>query len=442
MHYKYWCFVAIRAIINEIAGGTAPNFGRVKPKDEKSFKARKKVLEYCVKKSLGGPHEHEDFEPYEHDHPVVTVFRNPNANDVAYDLWAYHTLFLCLTGEAHWWVMRNEYDVPVEIWVIPTHWMRLMTDYNGQPSRWYVQSPWGHAMDIPYDEVVNFYDHSPLNRYEGWAVNQGVSEWIDTYEAKTRMQLAIFKNGAIPAFHVSLGEAYADPDEQFLARFYSKWLARFQGEDNSGKPLITGADVTVTAIEGSRPAEALMAGIQTEEAIRDMVLSAYGVPKGVVGIDPTNDTSAYAPQRQFTRFTINPRLHYMGQVIQEKVVKRTRGCEDGVCFWDDRVPNDQELIEAQIASDWDRGAITAQEIRALRGRDEYPLGGENPFVNGVEMEWVKKQERKPTELEDKFAKAMAEGGGSTGGFGVPSMSRFNSSRLNGKPLRTISNGKH
>lgn len=392
-HYRYWAFVAIRAIINEIAGGDPPNLGWVKQKQDAGMKR--------VRKALGGPKEHEEFEPFPHDHPLQRVFRNPNGPDVAFDLWAYHTLFLELMGVSHWWIIRNDFGVPVEIWVIPPHWAQLMSDSSGMPAGYYVQSPWGYSRFVPFDDVVTFYSHSPLSRYEGWAASQAVSEWIDTYEAKTRMQLAVFKNGAIPAFHVQLGEAYADPDEQFLARFYSRWFNRFQGEDKSGLPLVTGPDIKIAGIEGHRPTEALFAAMQTEDQIRDMTLAAYNVPKGVVGVEPLNDTSAYAPQRAFCRFKINPMLKYMGEVIQEKVVKPTPGCEDCVAFWDDRIPNDVEMEERKLDADMKDGSLSPNEKRKIRGREPYPLGGNNPFVEREEQPWVDEvKEPQPPPFEE------------------------------------------
>jgi hypothetical protein len=315
-----------------------------------------------------------------------------------------------LTGTAYWWVVRNTFNVPVEIWVVPTHWVRPLTDGDGSMKSYFVQSPWGMSMEIPASEIVSFYEHSPLNRWEGHAVSQAVSEWIDVYESLTRMRLATFKNGAVPALHVMLGDSYADPDEAFLARFYARWMAKFQGENRSGMPLITGSDVEVKAIDGHRPADALAATIQSEEQIRDIVLAAYGVPKGVVGIEPVNDTSAYAPQRQFCRFTINPKLTYMGQVITEKIVKPTPGCNDGIAYWEDRVVDDMELTERQIAADLATGVRTVNEVRLLRGLPPYPHGGDDPTVNGNTVPWQTGKSPVDSELVTAFNKALDDEG--------------------------------
>lgn len=380
-HYRYWAFVAIKAWIRQIAGGSPPNFGQIVPK-QKTEKAVRKGFRHAVNKAMGGPREHEEFKPYDADHPISRVFSNPNGPDVAYDLWAYHTLFKLLCGSAHWWVLKNDFGVPVEIWVIPTHWMRMVTGNDGEPLGYLVQSPWGQVQTIPYEDVVSFYDHSPLNRWEGNAVSQAIAEWLDVYESLTRTRLATFKNGAVPMFHVALGEAYSDPDDAFLARFYSKWFARFQGENNAGKPLITGADVEVKPI-GVAPTE--IGFEQSEDQLRDMILAAYGVPPAVVNQKDMTYGSVKASLASFFTFSINPDLVYTAQVITEKILKPVD--PHGVCFWDERVVDDPELLEREIAQDIGIGAVTPNEVRALRGRAAYPHGGDDPLLQGAPVPW-------------------------------------------------------
>ncbi len=394
--YRHWVFVAINAWIREIAGGEGPMIGSV----------RKRTGNKAVRKSLGGPKSHQEFEPYDEDHPLVRLFSNPNGPDVAYDLWANHTLFKKLTGEAHWWLMRNRLDVPVEAWVIPTHWMQLETDRDGQPASYLVQSPWGTQIHVPYDEVVSFYEHSPLNRFEGAAVSQAIAEWIDSYESMIRMRLAVWKNGAVPSFHVALGEAYMDPDEQFLARFYSKWFARFQGENNSGLPIITGADVEIKALEGHRPADALAASNDTEEHIRNQVLAAYGVPKAVVGLtDSMTYGSVESSKDAFREFSVNAELVYTGQVLTEKVVRVTPGCEKGILYWNDRMAGDPDYRLREQAHKIANGIMTVNEARAENGQEAYPHGGNDPMVNGVVMSWQTGQHEEAP-LEQAFERAM------------------------------------
>lgn len=396
-HYKGWVAACIGASIREVAGSEAPHIGRIFAREIDGKGRIKRKSWNPVKKALGGPKQHEEFEPYDDDHPIVQVFRRPNDHYVAYDLWAYHMLFKGLTGEAHWWVIRNRFRVPVEIWVIPTHWMRLETGRWGEPIQYAVQSPWGQLQYVPYEDVVSFRDHSPLNIYEGAALLQIGSEWIDSYEAQVRARLAMFKNGGAPSFHVLLGESYADPDEAFLARFYAKWMQRFQGENNWGKPVVTGPDVEVKTL-GVAPDEIPFK--DGEEMGRDEICALYGTPKGVLGIEPSTDVSAYAPQRQYVRFRINPELKYIGEIVTEKIVRATPNHEDGAFFFDDHVINDPEQQRADINMRWEKGAISPNQIRVLYGDEPWEHGGDDPVLNGAPVPWgTGKKDQEGTDLD-------------------------------------------
>ena len=408
----------------EIAGGAGPKLGVLTAKDQGEEKVlckcksmgwngRQSYAEVhkhrCVQnrirhKALGGPQEHEEFEAWDAQHPIVSLFNLPNLLDCSYDLWAFTVMFFKLTGEAHWWVMRNVYGVPVEVWVIPTHWMRMVTGRDGMPEAYAIQSPWGTLQYAPYDDVLSFYDHSPLNRYEGWGVTLMINEWIDAYNAHVRARLAQYKNGAIPAFHVALSEEYVDPDEAMLNRYYSKWFARFQGEDNTGKPLITGPGVEIKPL-GLSPVD--MQYVEAENQMRDMILAAFLVPKGVLGLEPVSDVSAYAPQRAFARFAINPFLSFLGQRITHGLVRRTPNCEEGICFWDDHVVDDQESIRQDITLAMANGLRSVNECRTMQNQEPYPFGGDDPIVNGQILPWVSGEKpQEDLELEQSMHRAQ------------------------------------
>lgn len=362
--YRHWSCIAIQAYMREIAGGDPPEIGQlIHPEQAQKRKGREKAFarqqawakKRWVKKALGIPEGHE-FEPYAHDDPVCRVFQNPNGPDVAYDLWAYTVLFHMLCGYVVLWVRRNDFGIPIEIWPIPTQWIQqLRVDSDGQPEGWVVMNPWGRMTMFPFDECVVLQDHSPLSRWEGYAISIAIAEWLDTYESLVRSRLAQFKNGAVPNIHVALGETYSDPDEAFLARFYAKWFSRFQGENNAGLPLITGPDIEIKSIGQISPELFL----QGDENISVHVLAAYGVPKTVVGI---NDSMTYgsvlAVQGQFpqddqtecltsagwkkhTKLTMNSRIACYepasGTIIYRKPQRIMRVNYDGeMCRWQNR----------------------------------------------------------------------------------------------------------
>lgn len=418
---KYWLGIGIRCWQRVVSGGDPPKFGRVVAKEEQERKTVRKCKKLGIeprfglhqkaaeqarirRKALSGPQEHEVFEAWDRDHPIVELFDVPNLLDCSYDLWSYTTMFYLLNGWANWWVMRNEYGVPVELWPIPTHWMRLVTGRDGMPEAYAIQSPWGTLQYAPYDDVLSFYDHSPLDRYEGYSVPLLISEWLDAYDASVRSRLSQNYNGAIPAFHVALSDEYVDPDEAMLNRLYAKWFARFQGPDRAGLPLITGPGVEVKSL-GITPVE--MDYVNSENQYRDMMLAALGVPKAVVGIEAAQE-SQYAAHNQFTEFVINPFLTMLGQRTTHGLIRRTPNCQDGVCFWDTRKADNPESRRADIQVRAANRAITPNMIMTEFGEEPFPFGGDNPIdpATGQELPWATGgQQPEHAQLDAAFQRA-------------------------------------
>lgn len=402
--YRNWSFVAIGAWMGAIAGGEHPQIGVVTPKTlAGGHKAKKK---YVTKAMIGGPSENQEFTELDQDDPMVRLFLKPNEFDVAYDFWAYVVLFWRLTGYCVIWVIRDEYGIPREMWPVPTHWIQLLrTDHNRQPEAYQVQSPWGQRWDIPHKDTVQLTMHSPLNRYEGYAVNIAIAEWLDTYESLIRVRLSQFKNGAVPNIHVALGESYADPDDAWLARFYAKWFSRFQGENQAGLPLITGPDIEVKPI-GALPYELFD---QEEESIRTEVLAAHNVPQALVTGDPTVDTSAYAPLRTFYRHSVNRALKYFGEKFTEDVIKPTPGYDDCVMRWPDQAPDDPQQKLNEHTARFDRCAESPNEFRAAYGLEPFEHGGDDPFMNGGQVPMASGRKPAPDEeLDNAIRQQVSE----------------------------------
>jgi len=408
MEYRFWAFVAINAWIREIAGGEGPNIAYIKPKE------KVEVWERSVRRKAvtNGPREHEEVDMLPADHPAVRVFSNPNGPDVAYDLWAYTTLFYCLTGMVFWWVRKNFAGMPEEIWVVPSHWVQIENLGEGEKS-YYVQSPWGFAEHIPEKDMVVMSWHSPLNpRYEAAAVSQAINEWIDTYDANIRALLAQYKNGAIPAFHMELDESYGDPDDYMLDRLYAKFENRFRGENNTGRPLITGPGIKMNML-GINPVD--MRYNETDERLAKSILAAYATPRALCNLtDGMTYGSNQAEIDLFRSRTINPVLTYWAQVITEKVLQpidtRLR------LWWNDRAEGDPEFRLKEEEHDIANGIRSVNEVRALRGLKPWPQGGDNPMVGGNVMGWLKPEQAQDRELDQAVEHALGTTSGGSGGY--------------------------
>ena len=472
LHLKNWTGVAINAITMKLAS-VLPNIAYVVAgKTQKSTKACQRGLMNATDKGFGGtpivshgPHSwitigelrskalsvvkpHEELEPLDNDHLLRRVIENPNPYDTHFDFTSERDMFSELCGVDYVWEVPNDYGVPVERWVLPSHWVwprtggrvpdggtgRKLRDsgklssaqydrdqevgdylrYNARyvnpwhPDadrliQYYEVRPWGGMgsagiLRLPPSEVTMRVCKSPLNKIDGYSKLSMVAQWIDEEEAISRSRWSQAMNVARPEFWIKLGPGYEDPDDDRTARVEAKIMAKLEGEYNYGKPVITppGAEIQPLSFN---PTE--MAYFQSEEQIRDMILSTFGVPKSVVGIQSEMTYgSLLASLAQFCAYCLNPRLAKAGETDTKYLASRwdekyspwssntgrgygSSGGTRHVRLWyDDCVPADPAQVNSDMQADGTFHALTANEVRALRGRKPYRFGGDDPIVQG------------------------------------------------------------
>lgn len=384
MHYKHWTYISVNCIARKIAGLT-PNLALVHAGGDgaSASDGYKSILRrHRYRKSLHTIKPHEEIEPVGFDHPLARLLRRPNPYDTDWDLWYELDLFLELTGNSYLWVVPNRLGLPCELWVIPAHWVyprvgkgTLVDHYEIRP--WPGPAGWR----IPADEIIHYRWKSPVHKIDGYGAQEAIAEWIDAGESVDRSRFFQFKNGCFPMGSLELSEQYHDPDDADIDRIYAKFFARLQGEGNYGRPIVTppGAKYNPLMIA---PTE--MAYESSADQIRDWRLAAYGVPKEVAGIqDAGTEIAMYGPLAQFCGQTVNPRLMYIGKRTTHGLCQRYD--ERLRLWWDDATPDNPEQVNNDLRVDIEGKAITPNEIRAVRGREPYQHGGDDPIGQPTDM---------------------------------------------------------
>lgn len=410
-HLKNWTYVAVKAVANQVAQ-TMPNLAYVRAKRPGGSKSYRRAPQHVglagrsfltvgsyYRKALSVVQPEDELEPLEHDHPLRRLIENPNPVDSTFDLLWELDLFLELTGVAYLWAVPNGFGVPCELWVVPSHWVWPRTGggayvdmtldrnpYADQLVQYYEIRPWGGMgssgiLRFPPTEVIPFSWKSPLNKVDGYSPLAAAAQWIDTEESISRSRWSQFMNQATPSCFVELGPEYEDMDDNDIARVEAKFAAKYSGEYNSGRIAFGPPGSKVTPL-GFNPTE--MSYFQSEEQIRDMILSTFGVPKAAVGINQDMTFgSILATLAGFCTFGINPRLSLLGQRLTKFLAPHFDGPRERIkIWWDDCAPADPAQVNADIAADAAVAAVTPNEVRQLRGRPPYEHGGDDPLVSG------------------------------------------------------------
>lgn len=393
--YRHWIYVGVRAIAQEICRHQ-PNIAVIGKVDEGERAARTRRWEPWrtrskAEKSQGALRPHEEVRPVSEEHPFARLMSDPNGPETRSEFWFAWTVFYKVCGIAYIWARPSGIvldGVPLiqDLWVLPTQWV-VPVSGNGRPIDHYQIRPYGMSggggsLEIPAEDMIVFKDPSPLFPLDGMSGLQAGSEWVDIAESQHSAEWNSFKNGAFPGTHIKLPPG-VDPDDAEMDRLYAKFLSRFAGEANTSAPILTQAGYEIDALTHS-PTE--MGYIEGGNQSRDRILALLGVPKGVVGLEPGGDNiSAYAPLRQFCRFTIAPILGRLGETLTERGARRY---DRRLRLWyDDPTPDDPEQIRRDIDTRIKGSAISPNEIRALYGAEPWDPavfpGGDRPVVQAA-----------------------------------------------------------
>jgi len=347
-------------------------------------------------KALSVVKPHEELEPVESDHLLRRLMDNPNHFDTAFDLAYELQMFEELCGVAYEWLVPNDYGIPVERWCIPSHWVWPRTGggryvapdhpHADELIQYYEIRPWGGMgsagmLKFPPTEVIMHRWHGPINKIDGYSKLAAIANWIDEEESISRSRWSQAQNIARPEFWVELSEDFDDPTDDKIARIEAKFAAKIQGELNYGKPVVGPPGAKITPLSFS-PTE--MAYFQSEEQIRDMILSTFKVPPAAVGIvQEMTYGSILATLAALCTYCLNPRLVKRGQTWSKHLANRWNESGRKIRIWyDDCVPADPTQVNSDLEVDFRACAVSPNEVRAIRGRKPWKFGGDDPMVTG------------------------------------------------------------
>lgn len=364
-------------------------------------------------KALSVVEPHENLMPIEAEHPLPRLMKNPNPVDTAFDVDYELFMFGGLCGIAYEWTPKNRWGQPCERWCIPSHWVYPRTgagqyvpfnhEYADELIWDYEIRPWGYpgyagVLHFPPDEVIVYRCKHPLSKIDGWAKLAAGAQIIDLEEATTQTQWSQMINQGVPSMVVKAPPGYGDWDDNEIARNEAKFFQRVQGAFNYNKPMFVPAGTDIEPW-GYNPTE--MAYQSGQDQARDRVLALWHMPKSALGlVEGMTYGSVMATLGSLCVFEINPHLTSVGQTRTKHLASQfdekapafstmsgggygsSASVRRAKIFYDDCVPADPQQVNSDIQLDIQANAITPNEIRALRGRQPYRRGGDNPIVNG------------------------------------------------------------
>ena len=371
-HFKHWVYVAVDRVATAVAM-SSPNVSFLRDRAKRPGGGKGKWLPPATRaKALTPLQSHEELEPAPDFHPLCRLLSDPNEPDTAYDLWYETVMYLLLTGNAYWWLPPSpSLGVPAAAWVLPSHWVSAHVGNDGGVDAYELRPVEGNYVRaaIPARDVVHFRRKSPISKQDGYSPLTASAQWVDTQESIDRTRWWSFRNGIFPSVSIEFDAGVKLPDDSDLNRIEARILSRYGGEHNANRPMFVPPGAKLKPLQVS-PRELMFC--ESTEQMRDQILATFGVPATIAQVNgQMTYGSIVAAQAGFCMLTLNPLYRYLGQVLTEKLAQPRfdRGLR---VWWEDKTPQDPELLEKQLATDLAYGARTMNEVRAIRGQEPFP----------------------------------------------------------------------
>lgn len=357
-HYRGSTYVAIGAIARRVAMQPAKVFAR----------RRRKSGEQRI--------------PVPHDHPLQVLFEFVNDFATQFDLWFSIVGWRLITGDAYLWKTRNGFDVPAELWPLPSQWVHALPSPTSFIGGYLVRGVFGQDVTLPTRDVIHFaepgMDWSGNGRFYGRAPLMAGASMVDVESAMLARLYHQFKNFAPPGLHYTTD---AELTSEQLKEIYHDVLIMHGRAEQTGAPIVSHSGMKAGEWRTS-PRE--MDYANSLDKAMEYTLAVFGVPKAVVGLTrETNRANMEAALVAFAQNTVNPLLVHMSQHL-------TQGFAGD--FDDDLevcLPlidtADLDLMRRVIETATKAKAVTPNEVREiLLDLAPYKVGGNTPTIGGTE----------------------------------------------------------
>lgn len=306
------------------------------------------------------------------NHPLLTLFNNPNPRSTGADFIHLYGMLFEIYGETFWYLARGETTKRVkEIYLLNPAQIELKLD-NGELVGYIYHKSNATQIPLLLDEVIHDKRPNPFNEWRGMSVLEKAATYIETEIISSRFTFNYIKNSGSPSGIVSL----PNMTKEAFIQFAQQWREGYEGPENAGKTaFIRGEEAKFQAVG------ATLKDIDqkiTREMAKDDVLMMLDVPKPLLGLTDDKgfgrgnvETLKYI----FAESKLEPMMTRLDGIYSK--ISESFGREGAVkVTHDSPIPEDKEFIQKQN-KELVNIALTVNEVRDTMGLP--------PLVGGDEL---------------------------------------------------------
>lgn len=382
--YRSWVYICANKNGNSFASVPLKLYVTKSSKSQKIFVQTKSVakekLDYmmslasisdlpCVRKAV----EIEEVT----DHVVLDTLWQVNPFMDKFELLFLTDIFLELCGNAYWYIVRNTFGVPVEIWMLSPDRVQIVPSKEKWIQGYVFTALDGREIPFMPDEIIHFRFPNPNNVYYGWAPLEAVFSAYGINQQMNQYQSNLMRNNAIPSIALIAPKDAVIGETQWK-QILTRWNQTYGGVRNVGKTawLESGFDIKTLAASPKDMAYP----VQYRQVMQE-ICAAYGVPLSKVTVDNVNRSNAESGDYQYLADTIRPRC----TLFQERLNQDLLPMVDANLFfsYDNPVPSDKEYEMKERESNLKSYVTTINEERKKMGLPEVEWGDVPLTTQGV-----------------------------------------------------------
>jgi len=302
------------------------------------------------------------------EHPILRLLDYANEFQTGQEVAELTALHRILAGRAYWYLPRNGFGVPAEIWVIPPHLIKPVPSQKDFIAG-YVAQVGNEKIPFSKDEIIWFPMPDPLNPYGGIGYAQPAAIELDSELYASKWNRNFFYNSARPDGALETDRNLTD--EQFKA-LQEQWTTQHQGLSRAHKMAILEGGLQYKQIQMTQKD---MDFRELRRQTRENLMFTFGIPLSVMGVtENVNRANAEAGEYTFARWTVRPELTKMKNKLNEKLIPMFPLAKGVELDFDEVVPETIEQKRLLSESGIKNGTLTINESRKLLGFDPIPAG--------------------------------------------------------------------
>ncbi len=305
------------------------------------------------------------------EHPFIELIQNVNEFMNGFELFEITYLYLELTGNAYWFIERDVFGKPVELWPLMPQYMKPILHNRKFVVGYEFSINNVNKFFYEFDEIIHFKYPNPKDPFIGMGKLEACVVAADLYGEMNIYETALLKNSGRPDMAMVLPESAGTPTADEQARLRRTWYRRHGGTRKTGNLAILSGGAKLESLT-FKPKE--MNFLKGRDTTLQEIAGVFGVPMSKLVTKDVNRANAETGNYTYSKDTILPMLRRVEQKINEQLMPMFD--ENLFVSYENPVPQDKEFDLKERTENISSGYTTINEERAKNGLDPVPWGDE------------------------------------------------------------------